>query len=70
MEALLDTGSPVTIISLEWLLQMLAKQHRRGRSLDERKAEVENWLDTTTMVLENYSGDQLRVDKSTFDSCT
>ena len=27
MEALLDTGLPVMIISLEWLLQLLAKQH-------------------------------------------
>ena len=26
VEALLDNGSPVTIISLQWILQMLAKQ--------------------------------------------
>ena len=26
VEALIDTGSPVTIVSLKWLLQLLVKQ--------------------------------------------
>ena len=42
VEALIDTGSPVTIISLEWLLQLLAKQRRKDQSPNEWKAEVEN----------------------------
>ena len=32
VEALLDTGSPVTIISLEQLLQLLVKQHRKDQN--------------------------------------
>ena len=28
VEALLDTGSPMTIISWEWLLQLLAKKRQ------------------------------------------
>ena len=61
VEALLDTGSPVTIISLEWLLQVLARQQRKGQNPDEWKAEVENCLAPTAMVLQNYSGDKLRI---------
>ena len=61
VEALLDTGSPVTIISLEWLLQVLARQRRKGQNPDEWKAEVENRLAPTAMVLQNYSGDKLRI---------
>ena len=29
VEALLGTGSPITIMSLEWLLQLLAIQHQK-----------------------------------------
>ena len=61
VEALLDTGSPVTIISLEWLLQVLARQRCKGQNPDEWKAEVENRLAPTAMVLQNYSGDKLRI---------
>ena len=61
VEALLDTGSPVTIISLEWLLQLLAKQHHKDQSPNEWKAEIERWLEPTAVVLQNYSGDRLRV---------
>ena len=42
MEALLDAGSPVTTISLEWLLQLLAKQHQKDQSPNEWKANVKN----------------------------
>ena len=61
MEALLDTGSPVTIISWEWLLQLLAKKRLEGQSPSEWKAEVEKRLEPTTVLLKNYSGDRLRV---------
>ena len=61
VEALLDTGSPMTIISWEWLLQLLAKKRLEGQSPSEWKAEVEKWLEPTTVVLKNYSGDRLRV---------
>ena len=35
VETLLDTGSPVTIISWEWLLQLLAKKWLEGQSPSE-----------------------------------
>ena len=72
VEALLDTGSPVyiTIILLEWLLQMLAEQHQKDQSPNEWKEEIENRLEPTTMVLQNYSGEieSCAADKSAFGS--
>ena len=35
VEALLDTGSHATIISLEWLLQLLVKQHQKDQDPNE-----------------------------------
>ena len=61
VEAFLDTGSPVTIISWEWLLQLLAKKRQEGQRPSEWKAEVEKRLEPTTVVLKIYSGDRLRV---------
>ena len=61
VEALLDTGLPVTIISLEWLLQVLARQQHKDQNPDTWKAEAENHLTPTAMVIQNYSGDKLRI---------
>ena len=39
----------------------MAKQRGKDQSPNEWKAEVENRLEPTTMVLQNYSGDGLKV---------
>ena len=39
----------------------MARQRRKGQNPDEWKAEVENCLAPTAMVLQNYSGDKLRI---------
>ena len=61
IEALLDTGSPVTIIQLETLLQILAKKRCSGETPAEWRATVESRLEPSAVVLQNYSGDKLRV---------
>ena len=61
VEALLDTGSPVTIIQLESLLQILAKQRHPGQTPAEWRTAVESHLKPTSVILQNYSGDKLRV---------
>ncbi len=44
MSALLDTGSPVSIVSLEFLLDVLAKRGLEGQSPEEWRQEVEKRL--------------------------
>ena len=39
-EALLDTGSPVTIVSLQFLLEALAKQKRKKQSPEHHGGKV------------------------------
>ena len=58
MEALLDAGRSVMIISLKWLLQFMAKQPQKDQSPNEWKAKVKNQQEPTTIVLHNYSGDR------------
>ena len=41
VDALLDTGSPVTIVALEFLLQVWAKKKPSEHSPQDWKAEVE-----------------------------
>ena len=61
IETLLDTGSPVTIIRLETVLQILAKQRCSSETPAEWRATVESRLEPSAVVLQNYSGDKLRV---------
>ena len=61
VEALLDTGSPVTIIQLEALLEILAKQRRPGQTPSEWRTVVESRLEPTSLILQNYSGDNLKI---------
>ena len=61
IEALLDTGSPVTIIRLETLLQILAKKRCSSETPAEWRATVESCLEPSAVVLQNYSADKLRV---------
>ena len=51
IEAILDTGSPVTIIQLETLLQMLANKQCSSETPAEWKAAVESRLDPSAVVL-------------------
>ena len=60
-EALLDTGSPVTIIRLETLLQLLAKQRCSSETPAEWRVAVESRLEPSAVDFRNYGGDKLRV---------
>jgi len=51
----------VTIIELESLLQIFAKQRDPNQTPTEWRAGVEAHLEPTTVVLQNYSGDKLQV---------
>ena len=61
MTALLDTGSPVTIVSLEHLLHILARTRPPGTTPEQWRAMVENRQKPTSLSLRNYGGDELNI---------
>ena len=61
VQALLDTGSPVTIVSLGFLLKVLAKW--KEQDAREWKEEVRRRLSPPELVLRNYGGGELNVIK-------
>ena len=61
LEGELDTGSPVTLVSLEFLLQVLAKRKPHEQTPEEWKQEVRKRLEPTSVALRNYGGGQLPV---------
>ena len=64
VKALLDTGSPVTIVSLVFLLKVWAKKRTSEQSLEEWK-KVEKKLEPTPVALRNYCGGRLPVVRQT-----
>ena len=56
MQALLDAGSPVSIISLDFLLEALSKQRAEGQSLKEWEESMRARLQNPGMVLKSYGG--------------
>ena len=61
VQALLDTGSPVTIASLEWLLQALAKKCPSTQGVDAWEEEVKAHLAPPSVCLQGYGGTQLNI---------
>ena len=62
VEALLDTGSPVTIVSLDFLVKALTceKEHLDNQTIRE---EVKKHLEPTALKLRSYSGEALPIVK-------
>ena len=59
VKALLDTGSPVTIASLEYLLDTWKNQRPTNQTLAEWKKAVESKLEEPTITLQHYGGGPL-----------
>ena len=59
VRALLDTGSPATIVSLNLILEVLASQRPRTQSPADWREEVEKRMEPSTVALQNYGGGQL-----------
>ena len=61
VEALVDTGSPVSIVSMRWLLRALARR-RDGQTTPEDWAQtVKGRMKPTSVMLKSYSGDKLPI---------
>ena len=65
VKALLDTGSPVTIVSLVFLLKVWAKKRTSEQSPEEWRKQVEKKLEPTPVALRNYGGGRLPVVRQT-----
>ena len=65
VEALLDTGSPVTILSLNFIVNKWAQQKRDSQSTEEWKEEVRGRLKVPSLTLRNYGGGGLDILKET-----
>lgn len=61
VEALLDTGSPISIVSLEFYLKVAAQNRKPDQSPAEWGKEVCENLKPTTVSLRSYGGDELEI---------
>ena len=61
VQALFDTGSPVTIASLEWLLGALAKQRPTNQAPEAWEKEVRARPEEPSVRLQSYGGTPLNV---------
>ena len=59
VQALLDTGLPATIVSLNLILELLASKRPKAQSPADWRKEVEKRLEPSTVTLQNYGGGQL-----------
>ena len=61
VKALVDTGSPATIVGLKFALKVLATKRQPGQSPQEWATYVQSRMQQPTVTLQNYSGGTLNV---------
>ena len=61
VDALLDTGSPISIVSLEFYLKAAAQNRQPGQTPLEWGEEVRKKLKPTTLSLWSYGGNELEI---------
>ena len=61
IKALLDSGSPVTILSLNLIFNIWAQHKKEGQTVEEWKEEVRNHLQEPSLTLRNYGGNELDI---------
>ena len=61
VKALVDTGSPATIVGLKFALKVLATNRRPGQSPQEWATYVQSRMQQPTVTLQNYNGGMLNV---------
>ena len=65
VEALLDTGSSVSIVALDFLLEALARQRPKDQSLKHWEESVKKRLERPGMTLKSYGKDELLIIRQT-----
>ena len=59
--ALVDTGSPITIVSLDCLLDVLVKLRTPNQTLEEWKQGVKDRFQTASLSVKNYDGGEVNI---------
>ena len=60
-EALIDTGSPTTIIPLKLAMEILKQDQEQYASLSEWKVAASDRLEPPTLTLKSYTGGELNL---------
>ena len=60
-QTLVDTGSPATIVDLEFLVNTLAKRCEEGQSPSEWMVAVEKRFQSLSLPLKSYGGHELNL---------
>ena len=61
VQALLDTGSPITVVSLKCFLRAAAANRAANQSPPQWAKAVRVWLQPSTVTLHSYGGDKLAI---------
>ena len=61
VKALLDTGSPVTILSVDLLFNHWAQHKKAEQTVEEGKEEVKSRLKSPSLTLKNYGRNELNI---------
>ena len=61
VNALVDTGSPITIASIDCLLDVFAKLRTPNQPLEEWQQEVKDRFQTTNLSVNNYGGGEVNI---------
>ena len=60
-KALIDTGSPISIVSIDFLLQVLNRNRLEGMSKEEWTSSVKDRLKPPRMTVRNFGGGEVNV---------
>ena len=61
VNALVDTGSPITIASIDCLLDVFEKLRTPNQTLEEWQQEVKDRFQTVSLSVNNYDGDEVNI---------
>ena len=59
VQALLDTGSPATIVSLELVLQALWRKRPTNQTREQWEEDMKKRIEAPSIMLQNYGGDTI-----------
>ena len=61
VNALVDTGSPITMASIDCLLDVIAKLRAPNQTLEEWQQEVKDRFQTASLSVNNYGGGEVNI---------